>query len=79
MKAATHLAFAGVCAVIAQGLGYTLEPASLVALGLGSILPDIDTSTSSIGQLVPGFSSKIERRFGTRACLRFSYLASFHI
>jgi membrane-bound metal-dependent hydrolase YbcI (DUF457 family) len=66
VKAATHLAFAGVCAVIAQGLGYSLEPASLVALGLGSILPDIDTSTSSIGQLVPGFSSKIERRFGHR-------------
>jgi membrane-bound metal-dependent hydrolase YbcI (DUF457 family)/biotin carboxyl carrier protein len=66
VKAATHLAFAGVCAVIAQGLGYTLEPASLVALGLGSILPDIDTSTSNIGQLVPGFSSRIERKFGHR-------------
>ena len=66
MKAATHLAFAGVCGVIAQGLGYSLEPASLVALGLGAILPDIDTSTSSIGQLVPGFSSRIERRFGHR-------------
>jgi membrane-bound metal-dependent hydrolase YbcI (DUF457 family) len=66
MKAATHLAFAGVCGVVAQGLGYGLEPASLVTLGLGAILPDIDTSTSSIGQLVPGFSSRIERKFGHR-------------
>jgi inner membrane protein len=66
VKAVTHLAFAGVCAVIAQGMGHTLEPASLVALGLGAILPDIDTSTSSIGQLVPAFSSRIERRFGHR-------------
>jgi inner membrane protein len=66
VKAATHLAFAGVCGVIAHGLGYSLEPASLVALGLGTILPDIDTSTSSIGQLVPGFSSRIERKFGHR-------------
>jgi membrane-bound metal-dependent hydrolase YbcI (DUF457 family) len=66
VKAATHLAFAGVCAVIAQGLGSTLEPAGLVALGMGAILPDIDTSTSSVGQLVPGFSSRIERKFGHR-------------
>jgi membrane-bound metal-dependent hydrolase YbcI (DUF457 family) len=66
VKAATHLAFAGVCGVIAQGLGYSLEPASLVTLGLGAILPDIDTSTSSIGQLVPEFSSRIERKFGHR-------------
>ena len=66
MKAATHLAFAGVCGVIAQGLGYSLEPASGIALGVGSILPDIDTSTSSIGQLTPGFSRLLERRFGHR-------------
>jgi membrane-bound metal-dependent hydrolase YbcI (DUF457 family) len=66
VNAGTHIAFAGLCGVIAQGFGYTLEPAGLLALGVGSVLPDVDTSTSVIGQSFPSLSRWLERRFGHR-------------
>lgn len=66
MKAPTHLAFAGLCGVVASGLGSTLDTTSMGALATGSLLPDIDISTSGIGRWLKPLSSPIERTFGHR-------------
>lgn len=66
MKAATHLAFAGFTGVIAAGMGAPLGVAEGAALAAGSLLPDIDTSTSGLGRWVKPVSSVLERRFGHR-------------
>ena len=41
MRAATHLAFAGLTGVVASGFGADLHVASGAALAVGSLLPDI--------------------------------------
>jgi len=66
MKAATHLAFAGLVGVVAKGLGADIGVVGGVALGVGSLLPDIDTTTSGLGRWVKPLSSVVERRFGHR-------------
>jgi membrane-bound metal-dependent hydrolase YbcI (DUF457 family) len=66
MIAGTHVAFAALCGVIAQGAGAPLEPISAAALAFGSILPDIDTTQSGLGKFVKPVSRFLERRFGHR-------------
>jgi membrane-bound metal-dependent hydrolase YbcI (DUF457 family)/biotin carboxyl carrier protein len=66
VKAATHAAFAGLCGVIAQGMGTNLELDTSAALVIGSLLPDIDTTQSGLGKIIKPVSRLIERRFGHR-------------
>ena len=66
MRAATHLATAGLTGVMATGFGADLTVASGAALAVGSLLPDIDTQHSGLGRLIKPLSSKIERTFGHR-------------
>ena len=66
MKAATHLAFAGVVGVTAAGFGANPGLAAGAALALGSLLPDLDTAHSGLGRWVKPVSRSLERRFGHR-------------
>lgn len=66
MKAATHLAFAGVVGVTAAGFGASPGLVGAGALYLGSLLPDIDTAHSGLGRWVRPVSRVLERRFGHR-------------
>jgi membrane-bound metal-dependent hydrolase YbcI (DUF457 family) len=66
MIAATHIAFAGLCAIAAQGLGLPLTPDVALTLTVGALLPDIDVSTSGLGKFTKPLSSLIERKFGHR-------------
>lgn len=67
MKAATHIAFAGLLGVVATGLGYQVGVSGSAALVAGSLLPDIDTTTSGLGRWIKPISSVIERRLGHRS------------
>ena len=66
MRAATHLATAGLTGVIATGFGADLTVASGAALAVGSLLPDIDTQHSGLGRLIKPLSGRLERTFGHR-------------
>jgi len=66
LKAATHLAFAGLVGVVAKGLGADIGVVGGVALGVGSLLPDIDTTTSGLGRWLKPVSGVVERKFGHR-------------
>lgn len=66
MKAPTHLAFAGMCGVIASGMGNTPDIPAMSALAVGALIPDIDVSTSGIGRWIKPVSSPLERHFGHR-------------
>lgn len=66
MKAATHIAFAGVVGVTAAGFGASPGLVGAGALCLGSLLPDIDTAHSGLGRWVRPVSRVLERRFGHR-------------
>ena len=66
MRAATHLAFAGLTGVVASGFGADLNTASGAALAVGSLLPDIDTQHSGLGRFIKPISGTIERVFGHR-------------
>ena len=66
MRAATHLAFAGLTGVVASGFGADLSTASGAALAVGSLLPDIDTQHSGLGRFIKPISGRIERVFGHR-------------
>jgi membrane-bound metal-dependent hydrolase YbcI (DUF457 family) len=66
MVAGTHIAFAALCAVIAQGSGQPLEPLGAAALAFGSLLPDVDTTQSGLGKFVKPISRFLERKFGHR-------------
>lgn len=52
--------------MVASGMGSTLDTASMAALAAGSLVPDIDISTSGIGRWLKPLSSPIERTFGHR-------------
>jgi inner membrane protein len=65
MQAATHLAFAGLVGVIAAGFDAPPGVAGGAALAVGSLLPDVDTTTSGVGKFVP-FSAWLEQRYGHR-------------
>ncbi len=66
MTAGTHLAFAGLIGVIGQGFGQPLTPELAGTLAIGSLLPDVDTTTSGLGKFVKPLSSTIERKLGHR-------------
>lgn len=66
MKAATHLAFAGVIGVTAAGFGSHPGIDGGAALALGALLPDLDTAHSGLGRWVKPLSQTLERRFGHR-------------
>ncbi len=66
MKAATHLAFAGVVGVAAVGFGGSPGVAGGAALALGALLPDLDTAHSGLGRWARPLSGRLERRFGHR-------------
>lgn len=66
MKAATHLAFGGFVGAVAAGMGAEIGIVEGAALAAGSLLPDIDTTTSGLGRWVKPISSHLERRFGHR-------------
>ena len=67
MIAPTHIAFAEfIYLLILTTTGIALSPLNAIAIGLASLLPDIDTEASRIGRLVPFVSRRIEKRFGHR-------------
>jgi inner membrane protein len=66
VRAATHLAFAGLTGVVAAGFNLNPGTAGGAALAVGALLPDIDTTTSSLGKFVKPVSSLIERKVGHR-------------
>ncbi|MDQ3457998.1 MAG: metal-dependent hydrolase, partial [Deinococcota bacterium] len=66
MKAATHLAFAGLVGVIAAGFDAPPGVAGGAALAAGALLPDIDTTTSGLGRWITPVSGPLEQRFGHR-------------
>jgi len=66
LKAATHLAFAGLVGVVAKGLGADIGVVGGVALAAGALVPDIDTTTSGLGRWVKPISGVVERRLGHR-------------
>ena len=66
MRAATHLAFAGLTGVVASGFGAEPGVAGAAALAAGSLLPDLDTQHSGFGRMVKPLSGRLERRFGHR-------------
>jgi inner membrane protein len=67
MMAPTHLAF-GVLAVSLFGLiaGASLTPEAFGFAVLGALLPDVDTTASTIGRLCYPLAWYLERRFGHR-------------
>lgn len=66
MQAATHLA-GGLCALaLARGFGLEVGPWEVGAALLGSLLPDVDTTTAGAGRYVRPLAAWIETRFGHR-------------
>jgi inner membrane protein len=67
MMAPTHLAF-GILAVSLFGLiaGASLTPEAFGFAVLGALLPDVDTTASTIGRLCYPLAWYLERRFGHR-------------
>lgn len=66
MQAATHLAGAALTLAVARGFGLPVGPFEAGALLLGSLLPDIDTTTAGAGRYVRPLAAWIETRFGHR-------------
>ncbi len=66
MTAGTHLAGAALTASLLRGFGIEVGPLEALALAWGSVLPDVDTTTSGPGKFVRPLSAWIERRFGHR-------------
>ncbi len=66
MTAGTHLAGAALTASLLRGFGVEVGLVEGVALAWGSVMPDIDTTTSGPGKFVRPLSSFLERRFGHR-------------
>jgi membrane-bound metal-dependent hydrolase YbcI (DUF457 family) len=63
----THLLFGAICLMITYAAtNQRLDPLLFVPALIGSLLPDIDTSTSFIGRLVLPLSHFLERRYGHR-------------
>lgn len=66
MQAGTHIAGAALTAAVLRGFGVEIGPPEVLALVVGSILPDIDTTTSGVGRFVKPVSKLIETKFGHR-------------
>ena len=66
MQAGTHIAGAALTAAVLRGFGVEIGPPEVLALVVGSLLPDIDTTTSGTGRFVKPLSRLIETKFGHR-------------
>ena len=66
MQAGTHIAGAALTAAVLRGFGVEIGPPEVLALVVGSLLPDIDTTTSGTGRFVKPVSKLIETKFGHR-------------
>lgn len=66
MQAATHIAGAALTAAVLRGFGVEIGPPEVLALVVGSLLPDVDTTTSGTGRFVKPVSRRIETTFGHR-------------
>ncbi|MDW8358776.1 metal-dependent hydrolase [Thermus sp.] len=66
MTAGTHLAGAALTAGLLRGLGLEVGVVEGLALAWGSLMPDVDTTTSGPGKFIRPLSSWLERRFGHR-------------
>jgi inner membrane protein len=67
MIAPTHITFAEfIYLLILTTTGIALSPINTIAIGVASLLPDIDTEASRVGRVVPFLSRRIEKRFGHR-------------
>lgn len=79
MQAATHLTGAALTAAVCRGFGLEIGPPEIFALVAGSLLPDVDTTTSGAGKFLKPVSGWIESRFGHRTMthgLLFAAVAS---
>ncbi|MGC8905689.1 metal-dependent hydrolase, partial [Thermus sp.] len=66
MTAGTHLAGAALTAGILRGFGLEVGLPEGLALAWGSVMPDLDTTTSGPGKFARPLSAFLERRFGHR-------------
>ncbi|WP_326490780.1 metal-dependent hydrolase [Thermus caliditerrae] len=66
MTAGTHLAGAALTAAFLRGFGVEVGLLEGLALAWGSVMPDVDTTTSGPGKFLRPLSSFLERRFGHR-------------
>ena len=66
MQAGTHIAGAALTAVVLRGFGVEIGPPEVLALVVGSLLPDVDTTTSGTGRFIKPVSKLIETKFGHR-------------
>ncbi len=66
MTAGTHLAGAALTASLLRGFGVEVGLLEGLALAWGSVMPDIDTTTSGPGKFLRPLSGFLERRFGHR-------------
>ncbi len=61
----THILF-GVLAWVVVNFGQPVDPLMLLPVAIGSLLPDVDTSTSFVGRLLLPLSKRLETWFGHR-------------
>ncbi len=61
----THVLF-GVLAWVVVNFGQPVDPLVLLPVAIGSLLPDVDTSTSFVGRLLSPLSKRLETWFGHR-------------
>ena len=66
MQAGTHVAGAALTAAVLRGFGVEIGPPEVLALVVGSLLPDVDTTTSGTGRFIKPVSRLIETKFGHR-------------
>lgn len=66
MQAGTHIAGAALTLAVARGFGLEVGPLEAAVCAVGSILPDIDTTTSGVGRFFRPVARFIEHRFGHR-------------
>ncbi|MDV6376627.1 metal-dependent hydrolase [Deinococcus arenicola] len=66
MQAATHVAGAALTAAVLRGFGVEIGPPEVLALVVGSLIPDVDTTTSGVGKFLKPVSRWIESKFGHR-------------
>src|SRR5690349_13208675 len=67
MTAPTHITFAEfIYLLILTTTGVSLNVLNACVIAISSLLPDIDTSVSTVGRAVPVISRKLERKFGHR-------------
>ena len=67
MTSTTHISFAELFyLVLLTTAGLALTPVNALLIALGSLLPDLDNTSTRIGRLLPFVSRFLERRFGHR-------------